>query len=106
MQGRDQGEVGTPVPEVSSRDAWRRLSDADAQPAPVLVDVREAWEFAQGHASRAVNVPLSEFRERFGEIPREREVLVICHLGQRSLIAAKFLRQQGFMQVANVEGGT
>ena len=106
MQGRDQGQAGTPVPEVSSREAWRRLSDADARPAPVLVDVREAWEFAQGHASGAVNVPLSAFRARFGEISRDREVLVICHVGQRSMMAAKFLRQQGFMQVANVEGGT
>jgi len=108
MQGRDQGQgdASTSVPEISPHEAWRRLSDAGAPPAPVLVDVREAWEFVAGHAHGAVNVPLSAFRERFGEIPRDRQVLVICHVGQRSMLAAKFLRQQGFARVANVEGGT
>jgi rhodanese-related sulfurtransferase len=96
------------VQGISAREAWARLQDADADvpSAPLLVDVREVWEYEGGHAQGAANVPLSEFRQRWSELPRDRDLLMICHLGERSLMAARFLRQQGVERVANVEGGT
>jgi rhodanese-related sulfurtransferase len=94
------------VPGISAREAWARLRDAEEPSAPLLVDVREVWEYEDGHAQGAVNVPLSEFRQRWSELPRDRDLLMICHVGERSLMAARFLRQQGVERVANVEGGT
>ena len=108
MQGRDNSgqEPRAGVPSISAREACARVRDADAPDAPLLVDVREVWEFEDGHAQGAVNVPLSAFRQRWNELPRDRDLLMICHVGERSLMAARFLRQQGVERVANVEGGT
>ena len=108
MQRRDDTgqEPRAGVPGISAREAWARLRDAEVPGAPLLVDVREIWEYEDGHAQGAVNVPLSEFRQRWSELPRDRDLLMICHVGERSLMAARFLRQQGVERVANVEGGT
>jgi rhodanese-related sulfurtransferase len=103
---RRYGEDAAMIPNISAREAYARLTDAAAKPMPVLVDVREIEEYAGGHAVGAVNIPLSEFRERFTEVPRDRDVLLICHTGQRSMMAANFLQHQGVTRVANVDGGT
>lgn len=95
-----------PVPEINVREAWRRVSEDAANPAPALIDVREAWEYEGGHAQGATNIPLSQLQQRQGEVPRERDVLFICQMGGRSLMAARYMRQQGVERVFNVEGGT
>ena len=92
------------IPSVNPREAWERLSKG--QPTPVLIDVRESWEFNSGHAKGAKNIPLSQLGKRVGEIPRNRDVLLICQSGNRSMNAANFLHQQGITQVFNVSGGT
>jgi rhodanese-related sulfurtransferase len=50
-------------------------------------------------------LPLSEFEARYLDLPRDRQLLMICRSGGRSLRAAAFLAQQGFARVANVDGG-
>ena len=97
---------GTPVAAITVREAWKRLSDAHAHPAPTLIDVRETWEYATGRAQGAVSIPLSELRARYQEVPRDCDVFFICHSGQRSYAAARFLARQGVTDVHNVEGGT
>jgi rhodanese-related sulfurtransferase len=69
-----------------------------------LLDVREDDEWAAVHAPDAVHVPLHELPARLGEVPADRPVAVICHVGQRSAQAAMWLRQQGY-DAANVHGG-
>ncbi|HEX6121846.1 MAG TPA: rhodanese-like domain-containing protein [Ktedonobacterales bacterium] len=104
MQNQRPDAAANPVPEITVREAFTRMSEP--HPTPALVDVRETWEFQEGHAKDATNIPLSELRQRAGEVPRDREVLLICHSGQRSMRAAQFLRTQGVTHVANVLGGT
>lgn len=97
------------IPAVSPREAWGRLTNGlsgDGQSAPVLLDVREPWEYNSGHAKGATNLPLSQLGKRLGEVPRNRPVLLICQSGHRSVNAAKVLQQQGITQVVNVSGGT
>jgi rhodanese-related sulfurtransferase len=96
-----------PIPQVDVREARRRVTDgaADGQPDAVLIDVREQWEYIEVRASEATLIPLSQFLQRYGEIPSDREVLLVCHTGQRSLQAAMFLRRQGYERVGNVSGG-
>jgi rhodanese-related sulfurtransferase len=107
MSNRHSPAQGAPIPEISVREAWQRLTaEGEPKSRPALVDVREAWEYAQGHAARAINIPLSELQAREGEVPRDRDVLLICHVGQRSFVAARFLRNQGVERVVNVDGGT
>ncbi len=69
-----------------------------------IVDVRTAAEFQRKHVPNAINVPLDDLRERLGELSREREVWVICGVGQRAYNATRILQQNGF-QVKNLSGG-
>lgn len=78
-----------------------------AQPVPadaVLLDVREADEWAAGHAPDAVHIPLGELTERVGELPDADRLLVVCHSGGRSARATAWLVQNGYDAV-NVDGG-
>ena len=92
----------TAVPAISVDELQRRLH---REPPPFLLDVREPWEYGRGHIAGAYLIPLGELEERVAEVPADRPVLAICHVGQRSLLAAVFLRQRGYSQVTNVEGG-
>jgi NADPH-dependent 2,4-dienoyl-CoA reductase/sulfur reductase-like enzyme/rhodanese-related sulfurtransferase len=79
---------------------WRRVRQTQA----LLLDVREPAEFAAGHLEGAVNLPLSELRQRLGELPRDRELWVYCQAGQRSYYALRALRQRGY-DARNLPGG-
>jgi NADPH-dependent 2,4-dienoyl-CoA reductase/sulfur reductase-like enzyme/rhodanese-related sulfurtransferase len=79
---------------------WDRIDDTNA----LIVDVREPDEFAGGHVPRAINLPLPQLRERFGELPRDRELWLCCAAGQRAYYATRFLAQHGY-QARNLSGG-
>jgi NADPH-dependent 2,4-dienoyl-CoA reductase/sulfur reductase-like enzyme/rhodanese-related sulfurtransferase len=70
-----------------------------------LLDVRSPAELLLEAVPGAVNIPLPELRARLGELPRDREILVICRSGQRAYYATRILLQNGF-KVRNVSGGT
>jgi len=91
------------VPGIDVGQLRRRLAD---EPAPFLLDVREPWEYREGHVPGAQLIPLGELEQRVNEVPRDRPILAICHSGQRSLAAAGYLRHLGYTSVSNVDGGT
>ena len=70
-----------------------------------LIDVREADEFASGHLPGAINLPLSDFLERYGELDKDKSYHIICRSGARSAQACAFLEEEGY-DVTNVAGGT
>ena len=70
-----------------------------------LIDVREADEFAEGHLPGAINLPLSDFLERYGELDKDKSYHIICRSGARSAQACAFLEEEGY-DVTNVAGGT
>lgn len=79
--------------------------DAASVPAEAyLLDVREPGEWAAGHAPEAVHIPMNELTDRAAEIPREREVYVICRSGGRSAQVTIALNNAGW-QALNVAGG-
>ena len=82
--------------------AW--LKDA-ARGRPVLLDVREPWEYQTASLENSKHIPLREIPARFGEIDASAEVVVICHHGGRSMQAALFLERQGFASMHNLTGG-
>ncbi|MBP9712615.1 MAG: sulfurtransferase [Sterolibacterium sp.] len=82
--------------------AW--LADTQ-RPRPVLVDVREPWEFALCHIDGAMAMPINSIPSRCGELDADAETVLICHHGQRSQQIALFLERQGFTQVTNLAGG-
>jgi rhodanese-related sulfurtransferase len=69
-----------------------------------LLDVREPYEWAAGHAPTATHIPLAQLGHRSSEIPRERTVYVICRSGMRSARVVLALTEAGW-QAVNVGGG-
>jgi NADPH-dependent 2,4-dienoyl-CoA reductase/sulfur reductase-like enzyme/rhodanese-related sulfurtransferase len=83
------------------------ISPEDWKPSgEFLLDVRESSEVAEsGLLQNAVHIPLGELRDRLGELPRDRRILVYCQKGQRGYLATCALKGSGFKDVANLRGG-
>jgi rhodanese-related sulfurtransferase len=80
------------------------LSHWNSAGTSFLLDVRNPAELAVEQVPGAMNIPLPELRGRLGELPRDREILVICRSGQRAYYATRILLQNGF-KVRNLAGG-
>ena len=70
-----------------------------------LLDVREPWELAICGFPEALHVPLGALAGREQELPRERPLIVFCHVGRRSLLATQYLRRLGLSGAVNLRGG-
>ena len=82
--------------------AW--LDDPE-RAKPVLVDVRQPWEFDVCRIDGSKPVPMSAIPARFMELDRNAETVVICHHGARSYQVCMFLEHQGFTNIYNLYGG-
>lgn len=87
------------APELA---AW--IADPD-RPTPLLLDVREPWEFETCSIAAAQLIPMNTIPSRFSELDEEQPVVCICHHGARSMQVASFLERQGFSKVTNLTGG-
>lgn len=85
-------------PDVPSVDVRSLPQDA------VLLDVREPFEWAAGHAPDAVHIPMGELPGRVEDVPRDRNVVVVCKVGGRSAQVAAWLNRGGWDAV-NLDGG-
>lgn len=97
-----------PTTEQASADTYPTVTVSDLKAAAdagaYVLDVRTPAEFAEGHISGAVNLPLDEVQARAAEVPADRPVYVICRSGNRSAQASTLLRAAG-KDVRNVAGG-
>jgi hydroxyacylglutathione hydrolase len=89
------------IPQLAPRDLAAMRGDR----TPVVVDVRNDAEWAQGHLPAAIHLPLGHLRERLRELPRDQPLVTQCQAGARSAIAASLLRREGFSDVSNLAGG-
>jgi len=98
--------VATPrhagVRDLAPRELAERLRRGDALE---LVDVREPYEWRIARIEGARLVPLGRIGASIAELPRDREIVLYCHHGVRSLAAADFLAAQGFDGIWNLSGG-
>jgi hydroxyacylglutathione hydrolase len=90
------------APDITTGQAQAWLS----QTGGMVIDVREPAEYVAGHVPGAVSIPQAELAFHLEELPRERDLLVVCESGTRSARAARFLKQRGFARVTNLAGGT
>ena len=92
-------------------DAARDITVADLRTAmvgsapPLVVDVREPWEWALAHLDGARHIPLRELPARIAELDTRRDIVTVCHHGVRSLRALDLLRGAGFAHVRSLAGG-
>lgn len=102
--------MGLPITAGDVKDIeapeLKQMLEADHGAAPVVVDVREPWEYRQGHVPGAVLMPLGELAQRASELDAGRPVAVICATGNRSQSGSAVLGQKGFKTIYNVRGGT
>ena len=70
-----------------------------------LLDVREEYEYQDGHIKGAVNLPLREILGKKDSLPKDKDIYVYCRSGHRSADAVNFLKSLGFEKVHNIEGG-
>jgi rhodanese-related sulfurtransferase len=76
-----------------------------ARPHPLLLDVRENWEYATCHIAGSTQIPMSLVPIRVGEIDDDQDIVCICHHGARSMQVAAFLERNGFSKISNLTGG-
>lgn len=86
--------------DIDPYELMRRVDEHDA----AVIDVRERWEYDQGHVPGAVLIPLDELSEREDEIPDG--AVLVCASGNRSGVACGWLARRGKTGLANLAGGT
>jgi len=77
------------------------LRDAGA----FVLDVREPFEWVEGHIPGSTLIPLAELPARIAEVPKDRQILVVCRSGNRSQSGRDILVQAGFTNVTSMDGG-
>ncbi len=87
------------APELA---AW--LTDS-SRPQPLLLDVREPWEYQTCHIEGAELIPMNTIPARQAELDPDAAIVCICHHGARSMSVAAFLEKNGFTNVTNLTGG-
>jgi rhodanese-related sulfurtransferase len=88
--------------EISPVDAADLLRKNKAR----FIDVREPWELATAHIEGSVAMPMGDVPARaHQELDPDEHLVVLCHLGQRSMNVTVWLRNQGFDQVQSLQGG-
>ncbi|MCQ2063490.1 MAG: rhodanese-like domain-containing protein [Fibrobacter sp.] len=92
-----------PKAQVTTID-WAKALEMQKAGA-VLIDVRTPAEVAEGAVAGSINIPLQEAEQRLGEFPKDKDLLIYCRSGKRSMAVSNFLIQNGYERVFNVEGG-
>ena len=90
--------------DITAEELKERLNKGET---PVIIDVREDWDYQEANIAGAKNIPLGALPQRMEELEdlKDQEVIVQCRSGARSATAKAFLQQQGFSNVRNLLGG-
>lgn len=88
--------------EITAEELKARL---DSGARLTLVDVREPWEWGLCHLEGARHIPMGEIPARYLELEPDDDVVVYCHVGQRSAMVVEYLRRLGFQKAVNLRGG-
>ncbi len=87
---------------ITPRELKRKLAAGER---PLLLDVRQPWEFALSRIEGSMLAPPEELPDLIARLDREKETVVVCHHGVRSAHVAHILQEAGFERVFNLEGG-
>ncbi len=99
MATRDPRE---PFARIDVREAQEMISNDDV----AVIDVREPHEYNAGHLPAARLIPVATVYARRDELPRDRDIVFVCAVGQRSALACEMAAAAGLTRLFNLEGGT
>ncbi len=88
--------------EITPEEVKTQLEGAGR---PLLLDVREPWEFETARIEGSKNIPMGDVPMRVQELDPDEHIIVVCHHGVRSQNVTNWLRQQGFENVQSMRGG-
>lgn len=99
------------MPSNDPREPFARISAAEAKEMisrdeVAVIDVREAPEYNAGHVPDASLIPVASVFARRDELPRDKDVVFVCAVGQRSALACEMAAAAGLTRLFNLEGGT
>lgn len=92
----------TRMVNVTTNELQERLKKGEK---PTIIDVREPWEYAEGHVPGSVLKPVGQIYSWIKEYDKAAEIYLICRTASRSAAACRFMQAQGFKNVRNVSGG-
>jgi rhodanese-related sulfurtransferase len=92
----------SPLKEITPGELKAHL---ESPAPPVLLDVREHWEWEIAHVAGARLIPMGSVPDRLDELDPARDLVVMCHHGGRSRQIVAFLQQHGYDRVSNLAGG-
>jgi adenylyltransferase/sulfurtransferase len=100
----DSSHSPTSYPLEISVEETRRLLSENAG-SVCLIDVREPFEYETARIAGSQLIPMRQIPEQVGTLPKDKQLLIHCHHGGRSLRVTQYLRAQGYEAVTNVAGG-
>lgn len=89
------------VKQITGEQLKEKLKDKNIQ----YIDVRTPREYRQAHVEGFKNFPLKKIRRQYKELDKDKETIVICHTGIRSMDACKRFKRYGFTDLTNVKNG-
>lgn len=98
----EAGAIAETLPDTVNVQTVAQIKGQDGV---VVLDVREPSEYAEGHIPGVSLIPMGQVPDRLSEIPKDKTVIVTCRSGNRSGQITDYLRQQGYTNVHNMEGG-
>src|SRR5690349_20419400 len=102
MSASGQGQYAEPFKRISAQEAKELIDQGEV----TVIDVREAWEYANGHIPSAKLVPLNPIISAAAQHVEGDNLVFVCEVGQRSAVAAEFAAALGKETIYNLEGGT
>src|SRR5581483_6203371 len=109
-QAPASGGVQQSMATKDPREPFTRLSVQEAKEkidnGAQVIDVRTPGEYAGGHVPGSINIPHMSILAQKDKLAKDRELVFICQVGQRSALACEFAAAAGFKDLYNVEGGT
>lgn len=93
------------APKPGYKDVSVQELQVASEPNRIVLDVREPYEYAEGHVPGSILLPLGQVATQAAQFPKDATVYVICRSGNRSAQASRTLAELGFKDVRNVQGG-
>ncbi len=87
------------LPNLSPRELKAKLGQV------AVVDLRDRAMWSKGHIEGSINLPMDDLAEKYQTLPKDKPIVLVCHLGKLSPIAGRFLAVKGFKNVSRLDGG-